>query len=320
MARGLMINFLPPDEQAEWVRRAEAAGFDEVWHEGGLVHATAAVLASRRAPIGIGILTVYNYEPAIVASAARLLQGLANGRFRLGVGAATMPDAALLFPRDRSHGAARLAEWVELMRRYFAGEPGPFRGQFFRVDILGKQPPVEVPIAVGALTPTMLRMAGRVADRVAGHPFWPARWAREVILPAVAAGAAEAGRPRPPVSGWIFTAVGPDRQVCRDDVRRYYARAIQGEPAKLDAIARHLGWDRAFAAVREALPSGDTNAAFAALSDELIDELAITGPPAEARRQFAERWEGLYDVPVFYTPGGPRVNAYLAGAIEAFGE
>jgi alkanesulfonate monooxygenase SsuD/methylene tetrahydromethanopterin reductase-like flavin-dependent oxidoreductase (luciferase family) len=205
------------------------------------------------------------------------------------------------------------------MRRYFAGEAGPFRGRFFALDILGSQPPIAIPIAVGALTPTMMRMAGRVADGVAGHPFWPARWAREVILPALAAGAAEAGRPRPPVSGWIFTAIGPDRQVCRDDVRRYYARAIQGEPAKLDAIARHLGWESAFEAVREALPSGDMDAVFAALPDELIDELAITGPPDAARRQFSERWKGIYDVPVFYTPGGPRVKDYLAAIIETFG-
>ncbi|MCS6802165.1 MAG: LLM class flavin-dependent oxidoreductase [Chloroflexota bacterium] len=319
MPKGIVINFLPPAEQAEWVRRAEAAGFDEVWHEGGLIHAAAVVLASQRAAVGTGVLTVYNYEPAIVASAARLLQGLAGGRFRLGIGATTLPDAALQFPRERSHGAERMAEWIALMRRYFAGPPGPFRGRFFSLDILGSQPAIAIPIYVGALTPRMMRMAGRVADGVAGHPFWPAHWAREVILPAVEAGAREAGRPRPPVSGWIFTAIGPDRQTCRDDVRRYYARAIQGEPAKLDAIARRMGWEQAFAAVRAALAAGTTDAALAALPDTLLDALAITGPPDEARRQFAERWDGLYDVPVFYTPGGPRVNDYLAAVIETFG-
>lgn len=319
MRRGLVINVLPPAEQAEWVRRAEAAGFDEIWHEGGLVHATAVALASQHATVGTGILAVYNYEPAIVASAARLLQEVTAGRFCLGIGAATLPDAALLVPRDRSHGAARLAEWIALMRRYFAGEPGPFRGRFFSVEIVAKQPAIDIPFYVGALTPTMMRMAGRVADGVAGHPFWPVQWAKDVILPAIEAGARLEGRSRPPVSGWIFTAIGPDRRRGRDDVRRYYSRAIQAEPAKLDAIARHLGWEQAFDAARAALAAGAPEAAVAALPDELIDELAITGTPAEARRQFAERWEGVYDVPAFYTPGGPRVRDYLAAAIETFG-
>jgi alkanesulfonate monooxygenase SsuD/methylene tetrahydromethanopterin reductase-like flavin-dependent oxidoreductase (luciferase family) len=319
MPRGLVINFLPPAEQADWVRRAEAAGFDEIWHEGGLVHASAVALASQRAAVGTGILTVYAYELAIVASAARLLHEIAAGRFRLGIGSATLPDAALLFPRNRSHGAARLAEWIALIRRYFAGQSGPFRGRFFSVDIMANQPPVDIPVYVGALTPTMMRMAGRVADGVAGHPFWPARWAREVIVPAVEAGARLAGRSRPPVSGWIFTAIGPDRRLGRDDVRRYYCRAIQGEAAKLDAIARHLGWEQAFAAAGAARAAGGADAARAALPDELIDELAITGTPDEARRQFAERWDGVYDVPAFYTPGGPRVRDYLAAAIETFG-
>ena len=41
---GMMINFLPPAQQIEWVRRAEAAGFEEIWFEGGFIHAKAGKL------------------------------------------------------------------------------------------------------------------------------------------------------------------------------------------------------------------------------------------------------------------------------------
>ena len=45
----------------------------------------------------------------------------------------------------------------------------------------------------------------------------------------------------------------------------------------------------------------DFKAMTAAVTDEMIDEIAITGTPDEVRQQM-EQWQGLTETPLLYTP------------------
>ena len=58
----------------------------------------------------------------------------------------------------------------------------------------------------------MLRMAGRVADGVHVHPLNHTQYLREVVVPEVAVGAAEAGRDSSEVKLMVpvFTVAGDD--------------------------------------------------------------------------------------------------------------
>lgn len=315
---GLMVNNMPAVRQQGWVARGDAAGFPEIWVEGGLVHITAAAIAARQAQVGSGILTAWVHEPAVVAAAAAQVQGLAGGRFRLGIGGSLNPaQPFLMHPRPVDRGAPRMAEYIALLRRYWTGESGRFDGDFWDVQVTGLGLEANVPVWVGALTPVMMRMAGRVADGVAGIPFWPARYAREVIRPAVDAGAREAGRTEPvPISGWVFTAIGEDRDQCRRDVAAYFM--ILTRIARAGALVAHMGWEEPWAEAKAKLEAGDRDGAIAALVP-LVDELAITGTPAQAREQLATRWAGVYTTPVLFAPAGPRAESYVEAAIAAFG-
>ncbi|MCS7001376.1 MAG: LLM class flavin-dependent oxidoreductase [Dehalococcoidia bacterium] len=318
MPFGFVVNYQPPDRQMTWAQDAESAGFSEIWVEGDIVHCTAVALATQAIPVGSGVLQVFNHEPSTVAATAATLAGMTGGRFRLGIGASTRPPSMMLRPTERAHSAPRLAEFIALMRRYWAGEGGRFTGRFFDLEVAGAPAPHPIPIYVGALRMGNIRMAGRVADGVAGHPFWPARYARDVVLPTVRAGAERAGRAAPPISGWIFTAISDDPAECRHDVKQYLIlRALRFNA--MDEIAAFMGITEPFAAAKAALLAGDTEAALEAIPDGFIEEMAIVGAPDDARRQFRERWAGVYDVPVLHSPGGPRNEQYLAAIIDTFG-
>src|SRR4029077_321650 len=83
---------------------------------------------------------------------------------------------------------ARIREYVELVRQCFSGESVSFDGDFyhcsrFRLGVrLGEKKPL---IAIGALNPKMLQLAGEVADGVllnylpASHVPWSVEHVRE---------------------------------------------------------------------------------------------------------------------------------------------
>jgi probable F420-dependent oxidoreductase len=93
--------------------------------------------------------------------------------------------------------------------------------------------PVELRLGLAALGPRMLHLAGRVADRAAlnlcGVDQVPE------LVERVAAGAAEAGRPCPPVTVWVHCCVDPD-----DEAVAWGTRFLSGyvrAPGYRDAIA-----------------------------------------------------------------------------------
>jgi hypothetical protein len=51
----------------------------------------------------------------------------------------------------------------------------------------------DIPIHLAAVNPTMCRVAGEVADGLRPHPVCTPRYIRDVMLPAMHAGAAAAG-------------------------------------------------------------------------------------------------------------------------------
>jgi alkanesulfonate monooxygenase SsuD/methylene tetrahydromethanopterin reductase-like flavin-dependent oxidoreductase (luciferase family) len=55
-----------------------------------------------------------------------------------------------------------------------------------------------------------------------------------------------------------------------------------------------------------------------AVTDEMIDAIALAGTPAEVRARFAERWEGVYERTLLWPPAFLGQEAVHA-VIDAFG-
>jgi probable F420-dependent oxidoreductase len=231
---------------------AEAAGASGVWvtdlrRDPYLVSA-AALRATTTATVGINVAVAFARTPAATAQAAWDLAGVSDGRFILGLGSQVGPTLLARFGVEADRPAARLRDYVRAVRAcwdaYRKGR-GRYEGEFYSVrqpvfSPGADDPWPEVPIYVAGVNPVMTAVAGEVADGFAAHTFSTARYLDEVIRPALAKGAARAGRAAPPVM--LPLVVGRDRASLAAYLTVYcvpsYRRVLDasGLTAEMDAI------------------------------------------------------------------------------------
>ncbi|MCS7003338.1 MAG: LLM class flavin-dependent oxidoreductase, partial [Dehalococcoidia bacterium] len=148
------------------------------------------------------------------------------------------------------------------------------RGRFLAADVTVPDPP-KTPILLGALGRKAFGLAGELAD---GAVTWlcPLAYVQRVALPALAEGAAEAGRPTPPVVLHAPFIVHDDPDEARAAVRQsvlggfprrpYYTamfvaagfpEAAEGwSDAMIDAVVIHGDESTVMAGLRAAQESG----------------------------------------------------------------
>jgi hypothetical protein len=141
----------------------------------------------------------------------------------------------------------------------------------------------------------MCRVAGEVADGLRPHPVCTPRYIRDVMLPAMRAGAAAAGRdPRLAVAMKPLVCAAPDEATLAQRVRDVRARVafyastpgyrvafevhgLGGLAAELAVLSRAQRW--------EEMPSR--------IDDEVLHTYAVVGTYAEIGRKLVERYRGL---------------------------
>jgi alkanesulfonate monooxygenase SsuD/methylene tetrahydromethanopterin reductase-like flavin-dependent oxidoreductase (luciferase family) len=174
---------LSPDALADRARAAEESGFDGLALMDHLVtpgaadqpvyeaFTTATWLAAVTDRLRLGHLVLCDgfRHPAVLARQAVTLDHLSGGRFELGIGSGSTPAelAASGFDAlDAAGRRARLGETLELVTRFWTGEPVHFEGSFFRVDGVRQLPvPRErIPIVIGGTGPDTVALVARFAD------------------------------------------------------------------------------------------------------------------------------------------------------------
>jgi len=294
----LSIGIGQAEDVARLAGRAEAAGFEALWtsemfHDPFLPLAAAAAGTSR---IGLGtsIALAFVRSPWVTALSALDLDVLSGGRFLLGLG------TGLKRLNERWHGVAygkptpHVKECIQLIRlimeRAHRGEPIRFSGQYYDVDIQGWRRPVSpvrerVPIYLAGVREGMIRTAAEVADGLLGHPIYSLSWIRQVVLPSVARGLQDSGRPRDEfhLCLAVCCAVGKDVQ----RVRRAAAATIAFYATVRTYEPLFAAFQPQVQRIQEALMRDDPAAMANAVSDEMIDAFAVAGTPDQARAKLA---------------------------------
>ena len=200
---------------------AEAAGASGVWvtdlRRDPYLISAAALRTTTHATVGIDVAVAFARTPTATAQAAWDLAGVSGGRFILGLGSQVGPTLLSRFGVDLDRPAPRLRDYVRAVRAcwdaYRTGR-GRYEGEFYSIrqpvfSPGADDPWPDVPIYVAGVNPVMTAVAGEVADGFAAHMFSTPRYLDEVLRPALARGAARAGRPAPPVM--LPLVVGRDR-------------------------------------------------------------------------------------------------------------
>jgi alkanesulfonate monooxygenase SsuD/methylene tetrahydromethanopterin reductase-like flavin-dependent oxidoreductase (luciferase family) len=182
---------LAPETLAEQARRAEAAGFRELWlwedafFAGGIAAAATALAATERIVVGLGIMPAPVRNAAFAAMEIGALARLHPGRFHAGIGHGVDAWMRQVGAKPASQ-LTLLDETVSAIRALLAGATVSVEGRYVRLrDVVLDHPPATVPlVSVGVRGPMSLELAGRVADgTVLDSSSSPAyvRWARERI-------------------------------------------------------------------------------------------------------------------------------------------
>ena len=156
---------------------ADVAGFNTFWipdmnpsspYLEQYVTLSAVVAITERMMIGPGVSNPYSRHPAMIARAIATLYDLSNGRVFLGFGAGgALALKPLGFPLwDQPYRS--VLDAVESIKKLLAGETVTVKSKYFTIDSLSfnKEPKRDVPIYIGARSPNMLRLAGKIADGV----------------------------------------------------------------------------------------------------------------------------------------------------------
>lgn len=315
-------------------RRAEALGFESAWttefyDRSAVVTLAAMAGATERLRIGSAIAYGVGRSALVLSAEARDLDELSGGRLVLGLGTGTKTMQENWHGVSAEAPASRMEELVPLLRSFWEmDESGVHHdGRFFRVHLdptVAVRPPLrpDIPVYLAGVNSRMVQAAGCVADGLVGHPLFTHQYVEEVVRPALRKGAEVLGRDaQVPIAGFIICSIDDDGDLAREEARRqiaFYSIVRSYEPI----MVMH-GFEAAAAEMRAAWARNDIEAMTAAVSDKMLETIALAGTADEVTDQMAARFAGRYEQPLLYSPSfglsPERFQDNLTAILETFG-
>jgi probable F420-dependent oxidoreductase len=289
----LPLPSLPLREHAELVRRAEQAGYTDLWTgetqgPDGFTPLALAAAWTQKARLGTGVVGVFTRGPALLAQQAAALADASRGRFALGIGASSdrIVEGWNGIPFERP--LTKVSQTIDFLRTAFAGER---TSTGFKLE----QPPVEPPpIVVAALRGKMLRLAVEKGDGAFTN-FLPLG-----AVPRVTEqldGAPEGFE----LLCRFFCLAGEREQV--EPLARFMFASYATVPV-YEAFFRWLGYGERIDEMTAAWKAKDREAAVAAAPWDVIEDTFVFGGPEEMRERLAAFVDAGITLPVL-TPIAP---------------
>jgi probable F420-dependent oxidoreductase len=318
-------NGLTPRQIVECVRLAEELGYESAWvaegHGGdqfGVLSACAT--ATSRIRLGTSISSVFVRSAPTIAMAAATVDELSGGRFVLGLGSSHRVQVEGEHGLPFTQAIPRVRETVAIVRALLRDGVVSHKGEVLaieRFDLWFSPLRAEIPIYLAALFPTMLEIAGELAQGVI--LTWPTLETGRRVAASVAVGARRVGRKPEDVeiTSLMPCQVSEDAAEARDRLRpgvAFYA----GFFPRYNRLLAEAGFADAIGAVKAAWDRGDRDGAARLVPDELIDAVALAGTPGQCREKI-ERYRASGIALPIVTPrgGGPDPLARVVAAMRA---
>jgi F420-dependent oxidoreductase-like protein len=293
MQLGLNLGFqTSPKDPTSLAQEAERLGYHSVW------------AAEAWGSIGSAILQIPARTPAMTAMTAATLDGLSQGRFRLGLGTSGPQVVEGWHGGPYGKPLTRTREFVEIVRTILKREaPLEHHGTHYDIPLtggtgLGKPLKLmlrpfraDIPIYLAAIGPRNTALAAEIAD--GWLPVFFSPYHREAFRESL-----ESGRSRRPASlqGRSFdmaptvgVSMGDDLEACWNSQKPTLALYVGGMGAKgrnfyFDLACRY-GYEDAAQTIQALYLNGKKQEAIAAVPNQLVDEVTLCGP----RARIAER-------------------------------
>jgi probable F420-dependent oxidoreductase len=283
----LPLPALPLSQHEQHVRRAEAAGYTDIWSgetqgPDGFTPLVLAAAWTERIRLGTGIVGVFQRGPALLAQQAAALQDASGGRFVLGIGSSSNVIVERWNEIPFSKPLSRMEKTIDTMRTVLSGErsAGGFK--------LEQAPAQAVPIVLAALRGKMLALAVEKADGAFTN-FLPLSGLPKVMAPLERAPGGFEMLCR------FFCLPGEREQV--EPMARWMFASYATVPV-YEAFFRWLGYGERIDPMVEAWRAKDRQAATEAAPWDLIEEIFIFGSPEEMKERIGAFVDGGITLPI----------------------
>ena len=308
-------------ESLEKVRIAESLGFElvatgEAWGPSTVPWMTLLAANTERIQIGTSILNVFSRSPGAIAQEFAALETISGGRMVCGLGSSGHRVIEHFHGVPFAKPLRRLREYVEIINTLIKGERLDYDGELFslkrgfRLDY--ERPRDHVPIYIAAITPKSIRQTGEIADGI-----FPIHWPKgrfATLRASLSEASTAAGRDANAVTIAPFTNVyvldgeNDERQwqAARQPLFHYVNRmgdfywnmlASNGFEAEVGASRAAWANDR------------DMAGAMAAISEAMVREIQVIGPPQSIAEQLADRAAAGAELQLVPMPAGTAAEA-----------
>ncbi len=298
-------------------RLADQLGYDslwvpESWGRDAISILGALAVATKRAQLGTGIITVFSRSPALIAQSVATLDELSGGRMVLGLGASSPRVVQDWHGVQWERPLQRTREYIEIIRLALARGRVDYNGSFFQlkdfrlsVEPAGRR----VPIFLAAMGPQNVRLAGELADGwmptlVAPHQL------KELRDPLYEAAKAKGRKPEDvTIAAWIAAAVSDNEDEAVNLVRPHITHYFCGMGTFYAESARRAGFGKVVDAMRAAWEQGRKDEAAAIMPKEMVKTYAAAGTPAQARAKIDDYLKAGAQLAVIQAPRGASKEA-----------
>ncbi len=298
---GIDVSGDDPNLVVSTIQKLEQMGIPAAWlitdatSIDGLTVLAVAAAQTERILLGTSITPTWPRHPITAVGQVQTIAKIAPGRFRFGVGPGHRIEMADVFGFDFKAPLTNLREYLRIVRSLLHQGEVDHEGRYYDAHMSIAQTYPDVPVLASALRKASFHLCGAESD---GAISWvcPGRYLHEVAIPAMEAGAKEAGRQVPPLYIHAPVCVHDDADEVREAVRQELA-----DYPKLPFYANMF----ADAGFPEALETGGW-------SDDMVDAVVLSGSEETVKNRLKELfdWGASEVLATVVTAGGDQAASW----------
>jgi probable F420-dependent oxidoreductase len=306
-------------------RQIEDYGFHGLWTaetaHNPFLPLTHAAAATNLIHMGTAIAVAFPRSPMIMANTAWDLAEQSKGRFILGLGTQIKAHITKRFSTDWRAPVPRLRDYIESLRAIWNtwqnGVPLRYTGEHYHFTLMtpffspAPMPYADIPIYIAGVNEGLCRLAGELCQGFHVHSFHTVRYLKELIIPNILAGAGKAGRTREDVklACAIFVVTGQNSDEMQSNVIMVKSQiAFYASTPSYASVLQMHGWQDLQERLGTMARENRWTEMWQEISDEMLHEFAVVGPPDELPHRVKERYSGLLDRVGYYFPFMPEDN------------
>ena len=322
---GMTLPIGGADKAAELAKAAHDRGYEEIWMaevNGGDAYALAGAVAHALPDVRIGtaVAPAQTRTPMAHAMSAMTLSQMTGGNFILGIGLSSPNIVRDWAGQAYERPLTTMREHVEVLRQILSGQKTTYEGKTLSVKgfRLGGAPVGEVPIYLGALNKSMLRLTGALCDGVCLNMVPES--ALPQVLGEVRAGAEAAGKDPNDleVVARLHVVLADDPNMGRNLIRTVFG-AYAATPG-YNKCFEWIGFEQEARQIREAFAKGDRAGVAAGVTDRLCDAMAVVGDKETVRARIRAYAQAGIDVcvinPIADVSAVPQVLEDISGCLD----